>query len=201
MTAVIILAVIAALVLLVFLIPVSASVYVSYNNSDISKELYLKILGIRLRRTKKDRRKGEESGGGEPEPEKENGPSSEELIAFVRENLTDIKELIYAVLGYMFRHLIKIRLLSLRTVIGTDDAMETAMLYGAEAAFVYNVVGVMDRHMRLKEHRVDLKPDFNDPNIFIEFETIISTNIYHLAVLGIIAIRKGLPLYRKLRRI
>ncbi len=200
MTAVIVSAAAAALIILILAVPVRAGFYVSYNNSDISKELYVKILGIRLKRLpqrgRKKRRSAEDGadGGGEPELS-----GAEDVIRFIRDNLSEVKELIYAVLDRMFRRMIKIHLLSLRTVLGVSDAMETALLYGAEAAFVYNAVGAMDRHMRLKEHRIELKPDFDNSTVFVEFETIISANIYQLAVLGIIVLRKGVPLYKKLK--
>lgn len=192
----------AAVIIILFAVPLRAEAYIEYSGEGIGCGLVFRICGLRIRlpkniRFKKKPKKDGAPGGTEPEETGESRAGM--LIGFARENLTEVKELVYAVLEYMRKRLIKIRRLALKTVIGVGDAMETALIYGAEAAAVYNIVGIMDRHMRLKEHEIDLKPDFKKERLYIQFSADIRTNVFHTVVLAFIALRRALPLIAKLR--
>lgn len=196
----ILLIVIAALILALS-VPVRQELYFEYSAGAVSANMWVRVLGIKLRRPRKKlKRKSEgEEESDDTEKPGESGGRVRKLILFVRENFPEIKELIYAVLEYMRKHLVKIKKLTLKTVIGVPDAMETAFLYGAESAFVYNVLGVMDRHMRLVRHETELSPDFKTPGFYVQFTADIRTNILHLLVLAVIALRRALPIIKKLK--
>lgn len=196
MTAFWVIAVIAAAVALLLAVPLSMRVFIFYDVNDRYAGLTFRILGINIHKPKRKTNKQKEETH-QKEPETKSAGKTEEILSFARNNIEEIKDLVYDILGYMYKHLIRIKKLKLHLIIGTDDAMDTALIYGAVAAFVFNAVGVMDRHMRLISHDINIKPDFKKPNIFVEFEAIISTNIFHLIVLFIIAAVRGLKLLKK----
>ena len=84
---------------------------------------------------------------------------------------------------------------SISATLGTDDAMDTALIFGGTSAFLYNTIGFLERRVRLKNINIDFKPDFTEPKIFIEFESIIKTKIYNVIGLAFVAIKRGLPLW------
>lgn len=205
MVALIIIAIIAAVLLLIMLLPVRLRIYLIYDGNGFGKRIQLNFAFIRLLPKKVKRvidveAREKEKEDKKPEKPKTNKINKNDIFLIVKENVGEIKELIYSVLNYCFKRFIKIKRLNTRLEIGFDDAMQTALVFGAVAGFVYNVVGVADRRLRLVSHGEDLKPDFNNPHIFAEFESILSTNIFHaVAVLGIIA-RHGVPIWLKSRR-
>ncbi len=194
----VILLIVIAVILLAVSVPVRAELYFEYSAGGVSAEAGIKVLGIRLRMPRK---KTEQKSGGADDTDESEGRSDKVLkaVLFIRENFSELKELIYAVLEYMRKRLVKIKKLSLRTIIGVPDAMETALLYGAEAAFVYNVLGVMDRHMRLVHHETELKPDFKTPRFYVQFTADIRTNVFHLLVMAVLALRRALPIIKKMK--
>lgn len=205
MRALIIIAVIAAMIALLLLIPIKCRVYFRYDDeAETSFELFYGFIRIRLPEPKekpeKDKKKEEKEDKPEKEEKPKKKPDPNKLISLAWDNRDGIKRLIYAVLGYIFKHLIKINRLKIKLVIGVDDAMQTALIFGAASAFIFNVVGVMDKTMRLARHSTDLKPAFNDPHIFTEDEAVISTSIYHIIAVAVIALRYAVPLYMKFRK-
>ena len=90
------------------------------------------------------------------------------IPGFLYRNRSGIKRTIVEVLRYTITRSIKIKMLRLRLVTGVEDAMDTAMIYGAASGVIYNIVGLLDRHMRLGKHDVNIKPAFNEPHIFAE---------------------------------
>lgn len=200
-------AIIIAVLTLIMLMPISLHVLVSYSDEGAGVDFNIKYGPLRLTAAMSEiKEKASKNRGGAEEPENraakhnKRKKSFKENFEFIRLNIDDIKELIYAVLNYLFKRLIKIKKLSVELILGLDDAMNTALVYGAAAAFIYNAVGVMDKKMRLGRHSENVLPDFNNPHIFAELEAIISTNIFHAAVLGLIALRHGVGIYRKYRR-
>ena len=199
-------AIIIAVFALLFSIPVSCDFYFRYNN-EIYQELSLRYGFIKIGIPEK-RQDPEDTKDNSKNPEKskkteKKAGSTKEIISFGRDNLKAVKETIYAVLGYMFKKAVKINKLKIKLVFGVDDAMETALIFGAVSAFIYNVIGVMDRNMRLKKHITEIRPAFNNPHIFAECGIKISTSIGRVVVLAIIALWHAVPLlirYRKLNK-
>lgn len=196
MTAFWVIAVIAAAVALLLAVPLSMRVFIFYDVKDRYAGLTFKISGISIHKPKRKKQKQKEEPH-QSEPEQKSADKTLEILSFAKNNIEDIKNLVYDVLEYVYKYLIKIKKLKVHLIVGTDDAMDTALIYGAVAAFVFNAVGVMDRHMRLKSHDINIKPDFKKTNIFVEFEAIISTNVFHLIILLIMAAIRGLKLLKK----
>lgn len=202
MTAIIIIAAVIAVFAVLFSVPVSCGIYFRYDHG-IEQDIVFKYGFIRLRlpgRKEKTKKTEPEKPAKSEAKKKRGGPAPKLLITFARENKTRIKETVYAVLGYIFKRLIKINRLKIKLVLGLDDAMDTALVYGAAAGFIFNVLGVMDRKMRLGKHTTEIKPAFNDPHIFAEIEAKISTSIGRVLMLGIIGAWHILPLMIRLRK-
>ncbi len=193
-------AIIIAVLASIFFLPITCTAYLSYTNNTLDQSLDLKYGFIRIRAPEKKEKasRAADEAAEDTDKEAEDRPDKVRLvISFVRGNITEIKETIYKILGYMFRCAVKIKLLDIKLIFGTEDAMQTGLLFGAAAAFVYNVLGVMDKKMRLKKHKEELKPDFKNPHIFAELEAIITTNLFNIAALAVLALSGGIPLYKK----
>ena len=196
MMALVVITIIIAVFAVLFTIPVSCEFYLRYSD-EIEKSLILKYGFIKIRMPKG---KPEKKSAPQADRVKKKSDSAKKLIGFGRENIKAVKDMIYAILGYMFKHLVTINRLRIKFVFGVDDAMETALIFGAVSAFVFNVIGVMDRKMRLKKHITEIKPAFDNPHIFAECEAKISTSIGRAIVLAIIALRHTVPLLIKFRK-
>ncbi|MGM9936720.1 MAG: DUF2953 domain-containing protein [Candidatus Ornithomonoglobus sp.] len=200
MAALIVIAIIIAVLAIIFFIPIKCAAYISYTNNTLDQSLDLKYGFIRIRLPEKKEKVSEavEKSAEDADKEAEDKPDKVKLaVSFARGNIAEIKEAVYKILGYMFRRAVTINLLDIKLIFGTEDAMQTGLLFGAAAAFIYNVLGVMDKKMRLRKHREEVKPDFKNPHIFAELEAIITTNLFNIAVLAVIFLRCFLPLYKK----
>ena len=78
-----------------------------------------------------------------------------------------------------------------------DDAAATGVVYGTTSALMYNLIGAIDKVIKIEGVEIDYKPDFNNELIFIELESIIRTNIYHILALAVIATVRAIPVIRK----
>lgn len=208
----IIFAIIAAVIALLLLTPIRLRFWLTYNN-EAEGGLSLKYGFIPL--FSKDI---PDEGGGEdkpeakkPEKDKKDGTepgakkekkqiSPMEILGFAKRNMTAIKRLIGAVLKFVLTRSIKLDRLRLRLVMGVDDAMNTAMIFGAASALVFNTVGLIDRHMRLGSHSINIKPAFNEPHIFADIETVVSTCIFNLLAIVAIALWHAAPIAWRFRK-
>lgn len=203
MTVLIVLAVIAVILAVILLIPISCRFYFRYNN-ELEEELSISCGFLRLNiLPPPDKPEEENKAEQNKKPEKTSGTkklSSKEFVSFVRAEFGSIKEMIYAVLGYMFKRAVKIKKLNIKFVLGLEDAMQTALVFGTASAFIYNVLGVIDKKMRLGRHREEIKPAFNNPHIFAELETIINTCILNILITAVIGLYHALPIYKRFKQ-
>ena len=88
-------------------------------------------------------------------------------------------------------------MLSLKSHIGTDDAMNTALSYGSASAVLYNSLGALEKQVKIKHMDIDFQPDFTQEKIFIEFTSIIRTKIYNVFGLAVLALRRAWPIIKK----
>lgn len=204
MKALLISAIVIFLILFIIFIPIRLYVRVCYNNDGFGASYRIFYGFIRIKKSKTNEDDDEADPDIKSAKEKKKGNAKKKsvlsVIRFIKNNVPAIKKLIYNLLGYMFKHGVKINKIDIKLVLGTEDAMFTALSYGGISAFVYNTVAVMDRHMMLKKHKIELKPDFNNPHILTDDTAIISTNIFNITVLMFILIRDGLPLWRKYKK-
>jgi hypothetical protein len=198
MKALIISAIIISLILLMIFIPIRLCIRVLYNSDGFKLQYRIFFGFIRVKKSSNEEEEQElKSKKVKKKKEKKTAAST---IRFVKSNITAIKKLIYDILGFMFKRGIKINKIDIKLILGSEDAMLTALAYGGVSAFVYNAVAVMDRHMMLNKHKIELRPDFNNPHILTDDTAIISTNILNVTVLIFILLRGGIPLWRKYKK-
>ena len=195
MRALCVILIIIAFIALLLHIPVRIKVYAKYENREFINDYIIKygFITIKKRKTKekKDVPRKEEKA------DKKEKTSPLNVIKFIRENVDDIKRLITDVVGYTTKKLIRFEAFSLDACVGTDDAMNTALIYGGASAFIYNAVGVLERNVKMNGIRINFQPDFTESKIFIEFQCIIKTRIHNVLGWAFLALRRALPILKK----
>ena len=194
MTAIIIILSIIAFIAVLINIPVRVKIYVKYNNSEFVNDYKIKYGFITIKK-KKQKSHNETETDSAPKKKTKNKPSN--IIRFIKTNIKDIKRLISDVLKYTSKKLIRIEMLSLKSQIGTDDAMNTALSYGSASAFLYNSLGALEKQVKIKHMDIDFQPDFTQEKIFIEFTSIIRTKIYNVFGLAVLALHRAWPIIKK----
>lgn len=176
-------------------IPVRITIYAKYENSKLVHDYKIKYGFITVKkRSHKKHKKKPETAEDKPKSDK---PSPLAIIRFIKSNIELVKRLIKDVAGYTTKKLVRFEKFNITAVLGTDDAMDTALIYGGASAFLYNTVGFMERKIRMKNIMIDFKPDFTEPKIFIEFQSIIRTKIYNVIGLVWITLLRAMPLVKK----
>lgn len=199
LTAAYIAAAAAAVIAFILLLPLRAELSFSYNAEGLQYSLIFKALGIRLRRLRARRKRERQENTEKKQERKKPRITPAQAVMFLYDNRDIIKRTVSRTADYAAKHLVKIKLLKLHAIIGLDDAMDTALIYGCSAAVIYNAAAAAQRRLRLVRHDISVKPDFNDPRISADIEAIITTNIFHMAVIGIIGARNGYPLLGKFK--
>ena len=194
MTAIIIILSIIAFIAVLINIPVRVKIYAKYDNREFVND-YKIIYGFITIKKKKQKSHNETETDSAPKKKTKNKPSN--IIRFIKTNIKDIKRLISDVLKYTSKKLIRIEMLSLKSQIGTDDAMNTALSYGSASAVLYNSLGVFEKQVKIKHMDIDFQPDFTQEKIFIEFTSIIRTKIYNVFGLAVLALRRAWPIIKK----
>lgn len=194
LTAVIIVAV---LVLLLF-IPVNLKVYLKLQDRELGKTIVLKYGLLRVfnsdrKKTGDNPQKETKEKVTEEKTKKDNKP----LIKRLWQRRAYVKKLVISVVSYITKHLIKIKKLHIKGVLGMGDAAHTGIVYGTTSGLLYNLIGAVDKVIKIDGTNIDYKPDFENELIFIELESIIRTNIYHILALGVIALVRLIPIIRK----
>ena len=194
MTAIIIILSIIAFIAVLINIPVRVKIYVKYNNSEFVNDYKIKYGFITIKK-KKQKSHNETETDSAPKKKTKNKPSN--IIRFIKTNIKDIKRLISDVLKYTSKKLVRIEMLSLKSHIGTDDAMNTALSYGSASAVLYNSLGALEKQVKIKHMDIDFQPDFTQEKIFIEFTSIIRTKIYNVFGLAVLALHRAWPIIKK----
>ena len=194
MTAIIIILSIIAFIAVLINIPVRVKIYVKYDNSEFVNDYKIKYGFITIKK-KKQKSHNETETDSAPKKKTKNKPSN--IIRFIKTNIKDIKRLISDVLKYTSKKLVIIEMLSLKSHIGTDDAMNTALSYGSASAVLYNSLGALEKQVMIKHMDIDFQPDFTQEKIFIEFTSIIRTKIYNVFGLAVLALRRAWPIIKK----
>lgn len=177
----------------VWLVPVRLKLYLKYENDSVVSDFKIKYGFITVKKKQKSKKAKSEKNKNESRKK----TSSSETVKFVKNNAADIKKLVRDSAEYAVRKCFRIDEFTLRAIVGTDDAMDTALVYGGASAFLYNILGALERKIIFKSIDIDFKPDFENEKIFIEFESIIKTKIYSAAVLALIVLRRIVPILKK----
>ena len=195
-TAIIMLTLLVVLAVIMF-IPVRVKFYLMYENSEFWRGYQIKYGFFTLKKSNGLKSKKTDKKQDKTDKEKKQKLGTMNIIRFFIRNKADVKNLITSVFVYLTKHAVKIDNFSLDAKIGTDDAMQTALLYGGFSAFIYNALAGIERLIKTKGIRIDSRPDFNGPQIFIKFESIIRTTIYNIVAIAVIALFKAIPLWKK----
>lgn len=196
MIGIIIASVVILILMFILFIPINIKIKFYYDDNDTEYSLRFRIMFFEFKKPEKKHKK-EAQESDEKDIQKKSGTNIKEKILFVIENRRSIKEALSVILEYVFKHLIIIKYLKIHSVIGTDDAMDTALIYGWVSCFVYNIIGVTDRYTKLKEQDTDIKPDFDNTHISVDFYTIIKINMFHCVVALIKIIKHGYPIVKR----
>lgn len=194
MTAIIIILSIIAFIAVLINIPVRVKIYAKYDNREFVNDYKIKYGFITIKK-KKQKSHNETETDSAPKKKTKSKPSN--IIRFIKTNIKDIKRLISDVLKYTSKKLVRIEMLSLKSQIGTDDAMNTALSYGSASAFLYNSLGALEKQVKIKHMDIDFQPDFTQEKIFIEFTSIIRTKIYNVFGLAVLALHRVWPIIKK----
>lgn len=83
---------------------------------------------------------------------------------------------------------------------GTADAASTAVTTGLLYTLVYNLLGLIDKLMKVKEPKVNITPIFNDATFHITATGIIRTTLAHIIATAIVFAYKFFKYKRQKRR-
>lgn len=106
------------------------------------------------------------------------------------------KHSIISALRYISGKII-VRDFNLRLTLGTGDAAETGILYGAAWILIGNIMALTASHINIKEPRIAVIPVFNRVQLNIHFSCIITMRLGHIINTGIRVIPALLSSKRK----
>ena len=194
MTAVYVLMIIAAVIMLLLLIPINVVFRFAFKAEE--NEIRIKILFW-------DKRvfpviKEEEKTEDKPEQDKKK-ISANAIAALLKKagriysaTKKDLKKLI----NYIFAKAISVKELNISALLGTGDPMYSGILYGTVNAAVYGFLGAAYAKMKIKDYNVDIKADFDNAKL----SAGIYTGLY-VRILNIFSIAfRALWIYLKVKK-
>lgn len=188
--------IILAVIGLIILIPIRA--VISFAADDAENEIIIRyaFLKFKIYPGKPE----EEAGEAETEEKPKRNIDIQSYLGAAWKLREDIKKGITKLLYYTIRHAVIINELNISGRFGFKDAMQTALAAGWINAAVYNVIGLLDRSARLRKWNVSLEPDFEKPCVKAGVYCVVSTNIAHMTVLGVILLKAYLRIRRKIKK-
>ncbi len=112
-----------------------------------------------------------------------------------------LKDGLFKIAGYILTKAVTVSELNISADFGLDDPAETGIAAGAAYAAVYNMIGLMDRHMKLKERTVSITPDFDEEKFLAGAYASLYTNIWHIFVIGGMFIKTAVKILYKAWRL
>lgn len=160
------------------------------DNSITVSYLFLKFK-IRPREAEKEAKTLAED---EADDNKKSMPDSKKLLRLIKAAYKDIKDGISSLLGYIIKHAITIYELNISAEYGFENPMHTGIVTGTANAVVYNIIGMLERNMKLKSSSVSLTPDFENQKLKAGVYCELGTNIWHILALGAIIIKTAVKI-------
>lgn len=174
--------IIIAIIGLIIILPITAVISFSVNSDE--NEITIRYLFFKLKilpaGEKKDKPKEDKEE--EEKPKKD----SKGIVSSVWISRSEIKWGVSKLLYYVIHNAIIVKELNISARFGFDNPMNTGLASGALNAVVYNIIGLLDRHARLKKWSVDLKPDFDETCIMAGVYCKLRTRIAHIFPLAAI---------------
>ena len=185
MTALWITLIIVALIMILFSVHIKAKLCFAVGGDNSIKLQYgfLKFSILPKKAGKEIVKEAEEEAGEKPEKPKKKR-DIKKLFRLIKAVYKDLKNGLFRILGYTIKHAVTIHELNISADYGFDDPMKTGMLTGAANAVVYNIIGMLQRHMKLKKWSVSINPDFNEEKLKAGIYCVVGTNMWHIFALG-----------------
>ena len=199
MTAVWILLGITALFIVLFSVRISVDISFSADkgsSSEYAAELRYWFLRFKILPKEKAAVKAEDKKtGGEEKPKKKRSVQSP--LRLLKEVYPDLKDGLFKILGYILTKAVTINELNISADFGFDDPSKTGMTTGAAYAAVYNIIGLLDKHMKLRKRTVSIDPDFDEEKMKIGVFASLYTNMWHILAIGGIFIKTAVKILFK----
>ena len=96
---------------------------------------------------------------------------------------------------YLFKKAV-IKNFKLHVKVGSEDAAETALLYGGVCAVLYPAVAFLETVMTVKKDDIKINPDFENNRSYFFLSADITVRVFHLLKFAI----KVLPTIKKLTK-
>ena len=202
MTALWITLIIIALVVILFSVHIKAKLCFSIGG-DNTIDLQYGFLKFRIspKKAGKEIVKGAEEEAGEKPEKPKKKQDVKKLVRLGKAVYTDLKDGLFKVLGYIIKRAVTIHELNITADYGFDDPMKTGVATGAANAAVYNIIGLLERHMKLKKWSVSLNPDFEEKKMKAGMYCVLGTNVWHILALGGILITFAVKILYKVWRV
>jgi len=162
-----------ALLLMIMLSPVCASV--SYNENGFSVTLKFLFLHMTFPRTKKNKHKEKASFEKKPQP-KQKG-KLKDLIALIK--------LAIQMLGKLLKS-IRIRDLKIDALIASENPFKTAMLFGTSGATVGILLPLIERHFRVDRRTVNVNADFERTESSVDLFAKCSIRVIQVLAIALV---------------
>lgn len=176
-----------ALLLVLFCVRINCVFAAGFSNKNGAYvELYIKYLFFKANILPAEEKAAEEADKAEEakedknkkdEPEKEKQPLSVQALYRI---FIALSERVSNLLSFIVSRSVTIRNFELEASVGTSDPMMTGLAIGGANAFVYGLLAVLDRNMKLKNFTVDISPDWNTELIRGGLSLVIHTNILNI---------------------
>lgn len=184
----------AALLGLLMLLPVTAIITFAAKSDE--NEITIRYLFFKLKIFPADEKKGKKEPG-----EKEEKPKKDKkgVVNQLWISRSELKWGITKLLGYIIKHAIIVKELNISARFGFDNPMNTGLAAGAVNGLAYNIIGLLDRHARLRKWSVNLEPDFDNPCMEAGAYCLLQTRIAHIFPLAVIFLRAYLKIKNKMK--
>ncbi len=196
----------AAVIALLLFAPIDVRVSAEYDGSVFNTDI--RLWGIDLKGNKKEKKTKENKKKKKKTSKENNKPEKKGTVSRLIETI-DIELLKYilgqmnGILEYICGRVIRIKRLKLHIAYGNADPCVTGIAYGAVSAAVYNALGIIHHNTTINEWDIDLKPDFDNPCVFVSADCIIRTRFAYIiaAAVKLVSIIFGIRKEQKQREI
>lgn len=205
MTALYVILIIVAVIMLILLIPVDCIVDISINDDGNKSSITVKYGFIKIKLLPNEKKVKPEK-----EPKKETGEAEEvqkekndigAILTLLKTIYNELSERIFGFIDHFFRHTLRIKELNISAVFGLGDPMYTGIVTGGAYSVVYAVLSGIDNHTRLDKWHVSLEPDFENKCLSAGVYCKIRTRILYVLKLGMMAAVLLLKIIRINRRL
>lgn len=194
MTALYVLLIVFAVVMLVLTVPIDCIFDFSYGEKQTNGTIYLKYAFLKLKLYPNTPVERTEEKTEDTDNKGDNKVVG--TISFIRESFSMLKKDILSLLDYLAENAIGIKELNVSANIGTGNPMYTGIVYGTANAVVYNAVGVIDRNLKLDKRNISLEADFDKEVLECGVYSKIRTRLMHVIVICF----KLLKIFIKIRK-